>query len=190
MAIFCLTLLTNKNWTFVDKNPFSILKKRRGEEWSVGGSIVDHKGTLKATLKAKMIDKILVVCICVRIVFTKQDSYVLFIKIICVLHFHWICVSLFSLSNISMLDTWRENDDKRRDMDNNMLEMPKKQKQKKAWKEDDAKDVDLMLWYYMQYVKEDHPLSPPLLPLLSTLKPSGSTHTHCVHLYKCLLHPK
>lgn len=86
-------------------------------------------------------------------------------------------------------DTWLENDDKRRDMDNNMLEMPPPQK-KKAWKEDDAKDVDLMLWYYMQYVKEDHPLSPPLLPLLSTLKPSGSTHTHCVHLYKCLLHPK
>ncbi len=59
--------------------------------------------------------------------------------------------------------------DKRRDMDDNMLEM---QKEKKAWKEDDAKDVDLMLWYYMQYVKEDHPLSPPLLPLLSTLQPS------------------
>lgn len=54
-------------------------------------------------------------------------------------------------------------------MDDNMLEM---QKEKKAWKEDDAKDVDLMLWYYMQYVKEDHPLSPPLLPLLSTLQPS------------------
>jgi hypothetical protein len=32
--------------------------------------------------------------------------------------------------------------DKRRDMDDNMLEM---QKEKKAWKEDDAKDVDLML---------------------------------------------
>lgn len=84
-----------------------------------------------------------------------------------------LCMS-FSFSNISMLtksyDKWLENDDKRRDVGDNMLEMPKKKKT--PWKEDDAKDVDLMLWYYMQYVKEDLPLSPPLLPLLSTLQPS------------------
>jgi hypothetical protein len=40
-------------------------------------------------------------------------------------------------------DTRQENDDKRRDMDDNML---KNATQKtKTWKEDDAKVVDLML---------------------------------------------
>ncbi len=114
------------------QNPFSILKKRRGGEWSAGGSIVHHKGSLKAT--NKMIDILEDTCCLYLCLDTFHKT-----RFLCPFHQDYVCFPFplnlcmsFSFSNISMLtksyDKWLENDDKRRDVDDNMLEMPKKKK--------------------------------------------------------------